>query len=156
MGYRPAGYWDEHTFERAGPLADEPEEWVVIASVELESTLSEVIVVRAEPDPGGIRYSVVDEHESEFIVAPETSTEPLTMGELVELIDGARVRGEETLGPGLVEPYLEYHLELDVPAEELRGFVSVVSQFYPQLESYHRGRTEAWVDAAERRSAGAG
>jgi hypothetical protein len=151
-GFRPTRYWDEHTFERAGPLADEPPESVVIAAVELGSTLSDVILVRAEPDPAGIRYSVVDEYDSEFTIVPETSPEPLTMGELIGLIDSARVRGEEGLAPGLVEPFLELNLESDVPPAELRNFIRVVSEFYPELESYYRGRVEAWIDAAERRS----
>src|SRR5437868_4784875 len=58
-------------------------EQVEIARIELESTTADVISVRAAPQATRIVYSIVDEYESEFQIAPACSEKPLTLGKLV-------------------------------------------------------------------------
>jgi hypothetical protein len=88
-------------------LADEVE----IARVELASVTGDVCQVRARRgDDRRIHYRVVDEYWDEgvsYAITPESSAEPLTLGELIELIDTAD-RGDDPYCPGLVDPHREY------------------------------------------------
>ena len=48
----------------------------------------EVTAVRARPDGDGIAYRVVDEYLTEYNCDPDWSAAPLTLGELIDLVDG--------------------------------------------------------------------
>ncbi len=60
-----------------------------IARIELESTTADVISIRARPIDGGKRigYRIVDEYDTDFFIRPEESTQPLSLEELIGLID---------------------------------------------------------------------
>ena len=78
-----------------------------IARIELQSTTSEVISIRARPLEGGrTGYRIVDEYERDFGISQQLSEAPLNLGELVDLIDGARKSPEEGYyGAGLALCY---------------------------------------------------
>jgi hypothetical protein len=93
---------------------------------------------------------------SRRLVTPESSKEPLSMGELIALIDTARQVGEfgygdDTYDVGLVDGVLAYScFEANAEEEDLRGFVTVTSAFYPELASYYNDRVDRWVDDQQR------
>jgi hypothetical protein len=125
---------------------------VEIANIALLSVTGDVIQVRARPLEGGIAFRVVDEYEaegSEYAIEPERAGQPLSMGELVDLIDSADP-GEQPYGLGLVEPPLVANLEGCDP-DDLAGFVTVTSAFYPQLGAYYEARANAVLDEARLR-----
>ena len=66
-----------------------------VVRVQLESTTSDVISVRARPVRGGIAWRVVDEYpdRGEYVVKPQFSRGPLSLAELIELLDGASYNG---------------------------------------------------------------
>ncbi len=66
---------------------------VEIARIELDSMTADVISIRAKKDGERMAYSIVDEYETEFNVSPKNSEKPLTLVELIGLIDGAREEG---------------------------------------------------------------
>ena len=75
-------------------LPDLEEDAAEIVRVELESTLADVISIRATQAGQRIRYSIVEEYGIEFELSPKSSKDPLTMRQLIRLIDGVSRRGQ--------------------------------------------------------------
>jgi hypothetical protein len=72
------------------PLFDDE---VEIAHISLASVTADQTSVRAQRVAGGIAYRIVDEYgedETEYRCSPDRSDLPLTLGELVAMIDGAQ------------------------------------------------------------------
>lgn len=110
---------------------------IEIARIELQSVTADVISIRALEGAGGIDYSVVDEHESEYNVAIPHSPHPLSMRQVVQQINRSYAEGDhwcERLGVplGVIAMNLEYEADPDT----MLSFVTVRSDFYPQLENY--------------------
>lgn len=121
------------------PLADNETE---IARVSLASTTADQISVRARALKRGIAYRIVDEYmenEPNYEVRPRRSKRPLSLRELVALIEGASADG------GLVWPVLAFNRYGGSDLDDLRDFVRVSSEFYPQLEAYYDARIDAWL-----------
>lgn len=114
-------------------LPDLDEGEVEIARIELASVTADVVSFRARPHGAGIRYRVVDEYGMDAVLLDRASVEPLSAGEVVELIDGT----------GLIEEVLEMNFG-DAP-EEAAGFVTVSSAFYPGLRAYYEEWVAAWI-----------
>lgn len=116
---------------------------VEIARIALESTTWDVMSIRARPTSRGIAYRVVDEYLSKFCFRPKTSRKPLSMAQLVELIEGLNVDGNSS-SPATLRSH-----QLPSDAASVRGlqtFVTVSSDFYPSLESWYRYEAERWVE----------
>lgn len=113
-----------------------------IARISLASTTADQISVRALRLPDGIAYRIVDEYEEMslgYVCQPARSEIPLTLEELIGLVDGALPDGGAALS----------HLYANVAADagdprRLRHFVQVSSEFYPQLASHYDQRIAAW------------
>jgi hypothetical protein len=118
-------------------------EAVEIARISLASVLDDVISVRAIRKPTRITYAVVDEYETKFTPPIQWSKAPLTLGQLIEVID-------ETVDPdgdynhGLVWTFWLRQLEYTDDIRQAIGFVDVESAFYPQLTAYYRQEAAAW------------
>ena len=115
---------------------------VEIAWIHLDSGTPDAISIRARQVVGGIRYRVVDEYGGKFKVSPQSSQGPLTMLQLVHLIDGIR-------HSGLTRPfslaYNELNAEFAEDRSELRHFTRIGSDCYPELEAHFEKVFEAWV-----------
>lgn len=125
----------------------EPDE-VEIARLDLASTTADVIAVLARRAGTEIRYRVVDEYETAFVCAPERSHEPLSLGELVGLLDHTVQPDAHAAAAayGLVEGQWEWHLRAGGEApEHAARFVSVSSAFYPALSEYYAARAQEWI-----------
>lgn len=121
---------------------------VEIARLDLASVTADVIAVLARREGTEISYRVVDEYETDYVCAPERSQEPLTLGELVELLDHT-VQPDAHLSAaayGLIEGQWEWHLRAgnEAPEHAVR-FVSVSSAFYPALSEYYAARAQEWI-----------
>jgi hypothetical protein len=57
------------------------------ARIELESTTSDVISIRARWEDRQIHYRVVDEYDTEFDCKPDRSDGPLSLDEFIRFID---------------------------------------------------------------------
>jgi len=70
-------------------------------------------------------------------VRTRTSSRPLTLGQLVDFLDGAWPMREVIAMNGLEDS-----------ADGMLDFNSVSSPFYPQLHPYYARRFQAWAEEA--------
>lgn len=113
-----------------------------IARIELQSTTSDVISIRARGQDGIIHYRIVDEYNGEFILSSETSQKPFTLEELVYFIENSSLCG--LLG-SLHLGYNEYNLECMDSRDELRDFTSISSDIYSDLYNHFDRVFDDWV-----------
>ncbi len=142
-------------------LPDALPEEVEIARISMQSTTGDVVEIRARPVDGQIAYRVVDEYAADFDggyeITPERSTLPLTLGELIGLIDTARrtggiAYGVESFNVGLLEGPLWVNLDGGGGAlpEGMAELVTVTSAFYTALGSYYDGWLRSWIEDERR------
>jgi hypothetical protein len=121
-------------------LPDLLEGEIEIARVTLASTTMDVISIRAQIVETGFNYRIVDEYEGEldreFEFEPKTTVSPLSMKEIIGVIDGS----ELVTGPR------DMNLEGGATIEDVYNFATVTSVFYPELEAYYTNANEAWLE----------
>lgn len=124
---------------------------VEIARVVLKSTTMDVTSIRARRKGGAIRYSIVDEYpenELNFVVEPSRTDAPLTLGDLIHMIDHALEGG------GLVHVHRDWHYaEGGCQPEEIYDFATASSEFYPDLSRWYDDANEQWLEARRREQA---
>jgi hypothetical protein len=111
---------------------------VEIARISLVSVTADQISVRARRSGKRIAYCVVDEYGSEiatYICRPASSVSPLPLRGLIGLMESA------CEGGSIILPILK----MNPGASALEEFISVTSDFYPDLGRYYRALTDAWV-----------
>lgn len=86
-----------------------------------ESTWGEQISIYAHLQTGRIHYEAVDFYGNDYLLYPSSSEEPLTLEDLIYLIEGLQIN-QDTQDDAMV-------LVLD-------GFPEVESSWYPQLKNY--------------------
>ena len=114
---------------------------VEIARVVLASVTQDVYSLRVRPlRAGRIRFRMVDEYESGFVIRPASSMHPLSLRELVAMLD--RMEGGFHTGHGLIEGIMLNQLESadTTDASDIAGFISVQSTVYQDLENYYDTR----------------
>ncbi len=113
-----------------------------IARIELQSTTSDAISIRARSEDDLIHYRVLDEYKGEFSSEWDNSEDPLSLQELVEFIEGTRLSG---LSGSISLAYNEYNLEGYESRIELRDFTTIGSNLYPQLCEHYEHVFDDWV-----------
>ena len=125
-------------------LADLYPKEVEIARVTLTSTTMDVISIRARLTKHRIMYRIVDEYPEEGYVMYELSKKsgvrPLTLQELITLMDGA-IEG------GLVGNGRDFHADDGQPPEEIYDFETASSAFYAQLTEWYDEVNEEWLES---------
>ena len=116
---------------------------VEIARISLASVLSDQIVIRASHAGEKIRYAVLDEYESNYELAFTESEQPLTLGELIALIDGSGSRVEQQLG-GLLVCFWENQVDCGYTPDEGVDFAWIQSAWYPELAAYYEQVASDW------------
>ena len=116
---------------------------IEIARVVLQSSTMDVTSIRARKSEKGLAYRIVDEYETEFSFDPKTPKLPLSMGELINIID----EYELVTGPR------DLSIEGGATPEELCNFTSVRSVFYPEIEDYYSAANVAWLEEIWREEA---
>jgi hypothetical protein len=103
-----------------------------------------VISIRVRQSTVGslLRYRVVDEHRSNYLIRPKTSRHPLTLGDLVRLIETARHETGSPLGIALLDH--QYHAST-LPASIWADFLEAESAAYPQLQDHYRAAVANWL-----------
>ena len=118
---------------------------VEIARIVLDSTTMDVVSFRAHQADGqgtDVEYAAVDEYDSSWTLTRRSSVLPLTMGQLIGLIDQATCSSDdrdESLD--FVANIWRFTDPIDSP-----GFVTVESDFYPQLSSWYSDKEERWIE----------
>ena len=87
-----------------------------------------------------------DEYESTFELTRQTSVRPISLRELIHLIDTATseqlTTRHELLPEGII--WWQVH-EFGEPPEVAARFVRISSAVYPELEEYYAERLLAWA-----------
>jgi len=130
-------------------LPELDEEDVEIARVSLASVTSDQISIRASRCGGKIRYSVCDEYETEFDLAFSSSEQPLSLAELVQLIDGSGNPEEQEAG-GLLICHWENMISWGESLEKAIGFAWVESAWYPELAAYYEQVATDWCEQKQK------
>jgi hypothetical protein len=119
-----------------------------IARIVLDSTRQDVFSILARRRRGSTRYRyrVVDEYESVFELTRQTSVRPLSLREVIHLIDTAKTESMELKHERLPEGIVWWQVhESQEPPEVAARFVRISSAVYPELERYYAARLLAWV-----------
>jgi hypothetical protein len=132
---------------------------VEIARIELESTTYDVISLRARPVGTRIKYRLVDEYSSEYRLPQQTSSRPLSLGELIRFLDSVEqgdVSEPSWTQFGFVLSSSQCNLECGADLETLRDFTQVESDYYPDLASHYakrsrNGMMHVWRNSQPRR-----
>ena len=117
-----------------------------IARIELESTTSDVISIRARWEDEQIHYRVVDEYSTEFHCDPDSSDGPLSLGEFIEFIDA--VSCQDLWGPFSLA-FNELNADGGTERRRLRHFTRINSDVYLQLSEHFEKVFEEWVDEGD-------
>lgn len=117
---------------------------VEIARIAMASVTQDVVSVRARKRGRRYEYVVVDEYPDlhDFLPKPATSTRPLTLGQLADLVTGLQLAGEGEVD--FITQLLEMNSEFG-GAESVAGFLWVESDIYPHLRSVVQERIDAIV-----------
>jgi hypothetical protein len=123
---------------------------VEIARIELESTTSDVISVRARPSGSRILYRVCDEYEAEYELPQKSSRRPFSLGEFIRFLDAVEQAGVEPEWKrfGFVLSFNQCNLDCGSDLEGLRHFTRVDSDVYPDLGRHYGRVCEEWYLAA--------
>ncbi|MDA1095140.1 MAG: hypothetical protein O3A25_18005 [Acidobacteria bacterium] len=122
---------------------------VEIARISLASTTADQVSVRARRLDNGIAYRIVDEYDTPY-VCERRSAEPLTLAELIALLDDTDHPHEEFSGGGLVKTHwlhIAEYAETRNFYEEANAFVKVSSPFYADLSAYYEDALLEWLAA---------
>jgi hypothetical protein len=112
-----------------------------IARIELQSTMRDVISVRARHKCIGVMFLIVDEYDTSFPM-PRGVNRTLTLGELIGLIDGAG-NGESLALCHTIANYTCGERSIG-RLDSLKNFTRVESLFYPQLSLHYEKLTDHW------------
>lgn len=131
------------------------QEEIEIARVVFQSVTQDVISIRAARKTGAIAYRIVTEYQDEDglgIVCPiEESREPLTLQEMIDLIQKSNetYKGEWNYPKqeGLIFGVVRINLDNGADPDDMKRFVSVQSEFYPQLEDYFARAVDEFIDS---------
>jgi hypothetical protein len=118
---------------------------VEIARIVLASVTRDVYSVRALWVGEELRHRLVDEYETDWHLTREASARPLSMGELIELIDRATFSGNSW--EDLTDALRDGARGDDGDPADSANFVSVTSELYPQLGCYYAAKAVAWLEA---------
>lgn len=118
------------------------DEEIEIARIVLASVTQDVISVRARRAGKRIAYRVVDEYETEFELAKKSSAQPLSLKELIQLIDGTNQEGGDS---GLVFSVLDMNLDADDDPASLQDFIVVSSSFYPEVGDHYAIEIDSYL-----------
>jgi len=123
---------------------------VEIARICLQSTTSDVISVRARPSARStIAYRVVDEYEEEFVLPFKESSEPLTLKELIQLLDDGTMQNSGFAAGGLSLGYNNLNAEEPGDRQRLRNFTSISSSLYRDLHQHYEHVFDEWVSEVD-------
>lgn len=122
-----------------------------LALIELKSTLSDVLWVHALAHPnGGYRIVVRDEYETVFVPPITYTAQPLTMEELLRVLDESKRDGEPDELVGVGQAFRQKLALMGEDRDEAARFVTITSEIYPHLEALDSSRAKLWAaDAHE-------
>jgi hypothetical protein len=123
---------------------------VEIARVTMASTTQDVISIRAYPLPRGVGFRVVDEYDSTSTIKPRFANHPLSLRQLVRLIDTSHRHKMGPIGLGVIQINFDCS---ELPADSFAEFMEFSSEFYPELSNHYWFATQRWLEQNRGREA---
>jgi hypothetical protein len=128
---------------------------VEIARLRLAETIhEEVTSIRATRVENRITYRILEEELTPegytFEIKPRSSRQPLTLGQLISLIDNAKIHDPDgnVENTGLVLPHWEYEFnEQQSEIESISACIAISSVFYKQLAAYYGQVFTEWASS---------
>ena len=119
---------------------------VTIATVKYLGMASVTISINACFHEAGFIYQVFDDEGVEYVLPSSLthSQQPLSLLELVELIDSAERSGESE-PEGMVVTHWRFYLECGEPLFSCARWAKINSDYYPQLAECYRVRARQWL-----------
>jgi hypothetical protein len=159
LDYRPDTYWgkqlpshDSATIATISMPTEPVEPPDILDNVFGGSYIGgQTIILEARGKAGKIHYRFVDRFKRRFYFRPTMSLLPLTMSELISLLESVRILNYEPV-KGITKVLRQYALDELSPSDdptELVDYVRVKSKFYPELESYYTEEALEWVAEAK-------
>jgi hypothetical protein len=116
--------------------------------IQLESTTSDVISIRARSRGGRIEYSICDEYGSEFMLPQKTSIRPFSLRELIRFLDRVeQIGATDHCKLGFVLSFNQCNLECGAELVTLEDFTRVESDIYPELGLHYARVIDEWYEA---------
>ena len=107
--------------------------------------------MRARPEGDAIRYRIVDEYEDEgthYELSCDTSERPLSLNELMVVLENAS-QSDCAYPGGVLSSHWAMMEEFYEDDEEITGFLSMSSAFYPGIEECYREMACQWLARLE-------
>ena len=131
---------------QTGPIPTYLGTAIEIVRIGINSTLGDEVLIYAVVSDESYEYiirSSMEEEGGKIVQSFDKSDLPLTLGELVELIDRSFHAGDVYAEGGLMIGNWESGLEAG--AEAAIDFVSIDSPYYPTLADYYQAVATRWV-----------
>jgi len=146
LNWRPTSYSDFNRLPASVYLPDYLPGEVEIARIMIESILEDIISIRARWRSGRYRYRVVDEHGVWVELCRKSSMKPLTLGQLIDLIQGSNQVGDPYAGNGLLEGLwnCSWSEGGSSELEDAVNFAHVKSDYYSELSAWYQERGRQW------------
>lgn len=93
-----------------------------------ESKWGEQISIYAHSADTKINFEAVDFYGNDYILYPSSSVEPLSLEELIDMLEGMQINRDHPEGNMVMT---------------LDGFPEAKSQFYPQLHDYYQEKRQS-------------
>ena len=138
----------DHWFMGGEYLPDLMPNEVEIARVVMKSALLDVVSIRARRTKHRIIYRIVDEEDPpafDYHLTRKTSIKPLSMRELIEMIDNAVDGGLVGIGRDWVRDD-GYFGWTERDAKRYHDFETAWSAFYPELENWYDEGNKEWLE----------
>lgn len=135
------------------PLRERPDYSTVqieIARISWASVHGDSCSITAQKVPEGLEYTVTTDIFAGEAIQPEiyqplsSRGGTLTLGELIELIDGSYIEGDAYARGGLVKGNWEMNLEVGGSKDALAG-VQIDSAYYPDLVEHYNREGNLWL-----------
>lgn len=165
LAFRPRTYWPisrgplgrtasqgvRHVKDRAtvdNAVSRRPDYEVEIARIEIASTFYDVYTIQARGARSRIMYRVDGPYpELEASISRKWSSRPLTLGELIGVINSLELGGQPN-SPADIRAGDDGEFPMTEAAIRRRAnFVQVSSEFYPDLQRWFAKEADDWLQA---------
>ena len=139
LKYRPKDYF-------GGKNKNQDE--VEICSIFLDSVQGDFISFRTKKKNDNFIFWITDDHGDKYSLKQTSSSQIVTLEESVDLLDTCKMTLFGTkCKPGIIRYYIENAIEsMQMLKDDAMGFVTVNSDFYPDLEKYYEEQKSVWCD----------
>jgi hypothetical protein len=155
--WRPDTYWDgggegnfvegytrgigSTPFAAPEALPEMEEGEIEIVLIKMRSTLGDMLSLRARRTEGGIVYRMVDEYDLSRELPSPHNDQPLTFGELTDMLKSFRMSDRD----GLFFPSGWSNVMESLDREDTCEFYQIESDFYDGLHDWYLEQFEQWA-----------